>query len=353
MKHKILFVGTSVSGGGAERVFINIINSIDPDRYDVKVFYTCYEEISNINDIIPITFANKLHMREALTKLVTFIKEFQPDSVFTSHSSIAYMLPILRFWSGIKFKIYTRVAVTPSEIYHDDLKSRILYRIYPFLYRIMDLIIAQTDYMKKDIIKNYGVKGEKIRVIRNIIQKEYVLAQSKKEISEFISKDDYNIVAAGALYSVKGFDLLIKALAPVIKENRKIKLRILGEERYEIGYKSILQSMIQRLDLSDNIMLLGHKQNPYPYIMQSDLYVMSSKREGFPNVVLEALCLGTPVVATDCVDFTDVIFAGINGFITKKEDVDSIRQGIKSAMSQAFDVRSIELKNFDYNTLFI
>ena len=77
MKHRILFVGTSVSGGGAERVFINIINSLDLSKYEVRVFYTCASEKCNIASLIPIVFAGKPHMRQALRRLCLLMKEFQ------------------------------------------------------------------------------------------------------------------------------------------------------------------------------------------------------------------------------------------------------------------------------------
>lgn len=135
MKHRILFVGTSVSGGGAERVFINIINSLDLSKYEVRVFYTCASEKCNIASLIPIVFAGKPHMRQALRRLCLLMKEFQPHSVFTSHGTIAYTLPIVRFITRINFKIYTRVAVTPSEIYETSIKGKLLHCIYPRLYK--------------------------------------------------------------------------------------------------------------------------------------------------------------------------------------------------------------------------
>ena len=81
MKHRILFVGTSVNGGGAERVFINIINSLDLSKYEIKVFYTCTFEKCNINPQIPITFADKSHMRQALKQLCELIRELILESI--------------------------------------------------------------------------------------------------------------------------------------------------------------------------------------------------------------------------------------------------------------------------------
>lgn len=352
MKHRILFVGTSVSGGGAERVFINIINSLDLSKYEIKVFYTCASEKCNIAPLIPIAFADKPHMREALRQLCLLIKKFQPYSVFTSHGTIAYMLPIVRFMTRINFKIYTRVAVTPSEIYETSIKGKLLHYIYPLLYKKMDMVIAQTEYMRQDIIKNYGLSPQKVKVIFNLIDKDYVSAQSQRPIVENISKSEFNIIAVGALYSVKGFDILIEAVTPLIKSDHNIKVRILGEERYEAGYRNYLQSLIDKKGLHENIILMGHKPNPYPYIKASDLFIMSSRTEGFPNVVLEALTLCIPVVACNCVDFKGIIYEGINGYVVEKNNIESLRIGLKKALTTSFDMSANCINNFNYNTLF-
>lgn len=352
MKHRILFVGTSVSGGGAERVFINIINSLDLSRYDVKVFYTCLFEKCSIDSHIPVIFANKPHMRQALKQLCKKIREFQPQSVFTSHATISYTLPIVRFITNVNFKIYTRVAVTPSEVYETSFKGKLLRYIYPPLYKRMDLVIAQTEYMRQNIIKSYGLSPQKVKVIFNLIDKDYVIKQSREKIAEDISISDYNIIAAGALYSVKGFDILIKAVAPLIKSNKNIKVRILGEERYETGYENYLQSLIEHNNLLGNVILMGHKSNPYPYFKISNLFIMSSRTEGFPNVVLEALTLNVPVIASDCVDFRGIICEGVNGYVVEKNDVEALRIGLKKAMTTSFNVSAFHIENFDYNTLF-
>lgn len=352
MKHRILFVGTSVSGGGAERVFINIINSLDLSKYEVRVFYTCASEKCNIAPLIPIVFAGKPHMRQALRRLCLLMKEFQPHSVFTSHGTIAYTLPIVRFITRINFKIYTRVAVTPSEIYETSIKGKLLHCVYPRLYKKMDMVIAQTEYMRQDIIKSYGLSPQKVKVIFNLIDKDYIGTQSQKPIAENIFKSEFNIIAAGALYSVKGFDILIAAVTPLIKSDHNIKVRILGEERYEAGYRNYLQSLIDKNGLHENVILMGHKPSPYPYIKASDLFIMSSRTEGFPNVVLEALTLGIPVVASNCVDFKGIIYEGINGYVVEKNNIESLRIGLKKALTTSFDMSAICINNFNYNTLF-
>ena len=103
-------------------------------------------------------------------------------------------------------------------------------------------------------------------------------------------------MAAGTLTRQKGFDLLIQAMASLVKIRPEIHLTILGDG----PEKNNLENQIRSLDLLDSITLAGFQENPYPYFYHADLFVLSSRWEGLPNVVLESLACGTPVVAFDC-----------------------------------------------------
>ncbi len=349
---RVLFVTASTTGGGAERMLFNIISSLD-DNHEAYLFITSDEKVPlQYNSAVRAVNANKKHAVSAFAHLIKEIKKFNPQYIFTTSSNIGYMLILAKKLLGANFKVYIRCAVTPSEIYQQDIKTRLLNEIIRLSYNSADLIIAQTEFMRDDLIKSYKIDPNKVRAIRNIIDYEFATSSSGKFIPEELQPQNYNIVAAGALYSVKGFDILIDAIEPLVKSNPRLMLYILGEERYEDGYKSYLSQKIKEYNIERNVHLLGYRSNPYPYFKTADLFVMSSRKEGFPNVVLEALALGTPVVATDCVDFDGVIENGVNGYVVKKNDPDSLRQGIVSAITSNFDLKNTQLRNYDYNKLF-
>lgn len=206
--------------------------------------------------------------------------------------------------------------------------------------------------MRQDLISSYSLSNEKVQHIRNIIDTELLDSRSVEYFPTEYTDENFNIIAAGALYSVKGFDLLIKAFSSIDYKNRNARLYIIGKERYEQGYEEYLKSLIAECGLSDYVFLLGHKTNPYPYIKNADLLVMSSRKEGFPNVVLEALYLGTPVLASDCVDWTNIVTNGVNGYVTKKDNVNTIKDYLEKCFSANFDMNACRLENYDYNQLF-
>lgn len=348
---KVLFVTASTTGGGAERMLFNIIRSLDAGHEarlfitsDARVPQAYREDVESYN-------AEKIHAISAFTKLVKYIREYRPDHVFTTSSNIGYMIVLAKKLLRAKYKTYIRCAVPPSEIYQTDIKTRLLNRVISLTYNSADLIIAQTDYSRDDLIKAYHLSPERVRTIRNIVDTVFVNKQADELIPTELIPSNYNIVAAGALYSVKGFDLLIEASAPLIKGTDR-HLYILGEERYEDGYKDFLLKKIVEAGAKENIHLLGHRKNPYPYFKSADLFVMSSRKEGYPNVVLEALSLNTPVVATDCVDWSGVIEPSVNGIVVRKNDVEKLREAIDKAFRTDFHCRSNQLKNYNYNDLF-
>src|SRR5690606_1273531 len=118
------------------------------------------------------------------------------------------------------------------------------------------------------------------------------------------------------------------------------------------GYKKYLEDLIKELRLVDAVILLGHEENPYKYFNFSNVFVLSSLKEGFPNVVLENLALNKPVIVTDCIDYNGVV-NDKNGIIVNKGDVLALAKAME-------DIRAIEQKelsfqlssNFDYNEWF-
>lgn len=351
-KIRVAFVTATTRGGGAERMLFNIMNTLD-DCHEVQLYVTS-------NDIVPSFVAQKFsvvqlgkkHARTAFWGLLSNLKNKIPHYVFTTSSNIGYLLLIIRWVLRARFKVFIRCAVPPIEVYHHSFKTRLLACVNKWLYNGCDLMIAQTEFMRQDLIRAYGMKPDKVRVIRNIIDKHYI--DSSITNGELVRlPNGFNFVASGMLYSVKGFDILIEAIAPIVQRRPNVFLSILGAERYEIGYREFLQSKIEKLHIAGNVRLLGYKENPYLYYKAADVFVMSSRKEGFPNVVLEALYLKTPVIATDCVDFSGVIREGINGFVVRKNDVEALRKALQIAIDYSFDVESIPIDNFDYNKLFV
>lgn len=357
MKKRIAFVASSLEGGGAERIFLNILNSLPLEKYELLLLCTSGHSATGvIRDGVVFKSYNRDHAKSCFFNLCTDLRRFSPDYVFTSHFPVAYMLPIIRALNRQNFQVVIRVAVPPSDVPKRELlvnlKHHVAKCISRMVYRKADLIIAQTEAMKADLLSHYPLDADRVRVIRNVIDAQQLETQGAAYIPPEFEKGAYNIVAAGALYSVKGFDVLIRAIGSVVKVHPRVRLYILGKERYEQGYRDRLESLIRSMSLQDHVNLVGYKDNPCPYYRQADLFVLSSRKEGYPNVVLEALYYHTPVVATDCVDFTGVIVDSENGYVVKKDNHEELAGAILRAYANLSKPCKAELENFNYEEVF-
>jgi glycosyltransferase involved in cell wall biosynthesis len=190
--------------------------------------------------------------------------------------------------------------------------------------------------MKNDLIKSFRIPSHKITIIHNPcdidrISKMIPEVQNKKLKTKIIK-----LIAVARLEKQKGLDLLLMAFAKL--DRSRFYLTILGQGSEEIN----LRKLILKYDLSDRVNLAGFKSNPYKYMAEADLFILSSRYEGFPNVVLESMACGTPVVAFKCPGGIDEIISdNINGFLVKNNDIHALANRINEAANVYMDTNEI------------
>ena len=244
-----------------------------------------------------------------------------------------------------------------------EIKSRSIIRFYLYFYLtkltniLADIIIAQCEYMKNDLINIFGLKSKeinKIVVIYNPIEGKQILNFS---LDSSLSSINYNssngpfLISIGGLKKQKGFDLLIEAMVDVQCVFPNIILTIYGEgpERME------LQDLISKYNLENNIFLKGFNSNPYYDLSKSDLFICSSRYEGFSNSIIESLFLGIPVVATDCPSgVREILSDGENGWLSAFNNSDRV-QNLATTIIKALNHKNllkIKSQKVDHNFKF-
>lgn len=317
---EILFFIPKLNSGGAERTVINILRSIDKTLFNVSLVLT--SSGGEYFNLIP-SFVKVYNLRSSKTifsilKLRNLILQLKPDILFSTliRSHIALDQALL----GVSKRPYVvlRSPTSPKLLMLSHQKLNFIKRLLlQKAYNNADLILAQTPEMKNELEKYHKINEKKVQVFVNILDTNFIDA-SIINIKNPFNPKYINVVAAGRLSQEKGFDILIKSFKKVTEEDSSYFLNILGNDN---GEKKKLEKLVTKLQLEKNIKFWGHQDNPYKFFYFSDLFVLSSRREGLPNAVLENLYLNKPIVATKCIPFMyELIKEGENGFLVNVDD---------------------------------
>lgn len=338
-KRKILFVSSTLGGGGAERVMTSIIDATSMyNDYDVLLLLLKNSTQSYVDTLpknVKIIRLNIIgRIRNNIIKVIIEILKIHPSICFLGldkfNRLFAIFLPFLKIF-GIKF-IVRETNVLSEHFGNPNWITKLYYR---FLYNKYDTIIAQSKDMAEDLANNWKVKKNRIALINNPIDYNKVLTQSLKEDINCFDQTKINIVAVGRLSYQKGFDILIDRISKV--DTSKIRIYIIGEG----DERSNLEKMIEKYELKDVIILLGFKSNPYPYIRKADALILSSRYEGFPNVLLESCSLGTPVFCNSCKGGINEIVNENNGIIANFSDQVDFESRFNDFISTKFNRNDI------------
>lgn len=350
MKKKIVFILPHLNGGGAERVTLNYLRSIDRDKFNIILIV--FDATSDLLHLVPedIEFINlaTIKVSKSFFKLTAILKKLKPNYVFTSHYTVAFLLSISKKLLP-KFQHLARIPGSPKSELEHKYYSNFKRTLFGYGLRSAQINIAQTNEMLEEAINIFKLKRNNCTVLSNPLDTNLIDA-SIENSKQVFDKNKYNIVASGRLHSVKGYDILIRAFKLICDSHRNIHLHILGSDK---GMRDQLVKLVALLSLEDKITFYGFVKNPYPYYNQCDLFVLSSIHEGFPNALLENFYLNTPLVSTRCAKIVEnIIKEGENGYLCEVNNIDSLYKSIRNAMRlERNKISTSSFKNSELNNL--
>lgn len=234
-----------------------------------------------------------------LPALVRYLRRERPEVLFgiISNAALAAVLAV-RLAGGRTLAIVSEHTMISSIVCSTRrLRHRMIVPSARWLYPRADGLVAVSEAVAEDIARTTGVERERIRVIPNAVLRPELRTLALRSVAHpwFAPGQPPVLLGVGSLSASKDFSTLIRAFAELRRRHRA-RLLILGEGEE----RRRLEDLIRRLDLQADVQLAGFVANPFAYMAKSAMLVLSSVREGLPSVLIEALALGTPVVATDC-----------------------------------------------------
>lgn len=322
---KILFAIPTLGGGGAERVLVNLVNSLDKKKYQITIF-TLFEEGVNKKylhaDIKHISYFKKIFRGN-----IHFLKLFSPRKLYNImikdefDVAVSYLEgPTTRIISGCPFLNTKLVNWVHTEIHGKKLLLQ-SYRNYSELiesYEKYNKIIFVSNTAKEAFNKSFSEISISKEVLYNTNDYKKIISDANENILDIqINDKKINLVSVGRYTHEKGYIRLLSIIKNLVNQNKNIHLYLIGKGELESEFIQI----IRKHNLEKHVTLLGFQSNPYKYVKKCDLFVCSSYNEGFSTAVTESLIVGTPVVTTLCSGMEELLgYDNEYGLITDNND---------------------------------
>lgn len=326
---ELLVVLPSLGGGGAERATLDLLRSLNRSRFHITLalFTRGGRFLAQLPADVPVVDLRGRQSYDArlIWRLSRLICTQQPQVVF-SVLRYANLITLLACrLAGTAVPVVINEQNLPSAEFAlfggGAIKAQAMRWLYPGAAQVT--CIARG--IASELVEKYGIPAQLVRVVPNPVDLPRVrsLGQIAPNHPWFQLQQPV-VVAVGRLHRQKGFDVLIRAFARV-RQSTACKLLILGEG----DLRQELEQLINRQGLAEDVQLPGFQENPYSYMAHSSAFVLSSRYEGFGNVLVEALALGTPVVSTRCpVGPEEILEDGKTGNLVPPEDESALAAAV-------------------------
>ena len=329
----VLFLIPTLDRGGAENVLVDLVNHMDQSKFQITV-QTLFDQNSQKDRLKEgIRYKSFLyHQFHGNSRLMAWIpaKLLYRLIVKERYDVVVSYLegPTTHIIAGCPYPDTKRAAWVHVEM-KTERQARAGFRSLRTAcrtYRKLDKVVFVAKTVQEAFEKAIQYKFDNAVVLYNTVDSEMILEKSKEALADIqFSEDEFNIISVGRIIDAKGFDRLAGVQKMLKDIGYKTHVYILGagQDREKI------EDYTERNKISDSFTFLGFQDNPYKYVSKADLFVCSSRREGFSTAVTEALILGIPVVSTNCSGAYELLGENNEYGIVTDNNLDALFQGVK------------------------
>jgi glycosyltransferase involved in cell wall biosynthesis len=313
--------------GGAQRVMLNLAGGLISHGFNVDIVLAEAEGpyLNEIPSSVRLVELNKKHFsgQRTLLSLPSLVRYIRSERLVAMLSGLNYA-NVVALWAKRLAGVPLRLIISEHNTFSSEIAQLphyyrwVLQSFMKSAYPKADGIIAVSEGVAEDLAYELGIITPDLRVKKD------------EPLGDPWFENDHPpvVLAIGRLAKQKGFDILIRAFAQV-RRQRNARLLILGEGEE----RASLMNLSKELDLDQDIRMPGFVSNPYPYMVKASLFVLSSRWEGLPTVLVEALYCGTPLIATDCPSGPrEILKNGQYGLLVPVDNIDCLGQAILSIL---------------------
>jgi glycosyltransferase involved in cell wall biosynthesis len=326
---RILCFLPDFGGGGAQRTLINLAAAFRKAGHNVTLSAAQSNgpALAWIDPAVQTVLVGRGQLRNALFPLARLLREERPHVVLSSVLDANIIAVAARALAGPpRPKVVVRE--TNSHRARGDI-GLIRQRLTRFAYPRADAVVALSEGVRRELIEDYALPADSAVTIHNPVEVE-ALATEAKDAPLPLAKDGVWIMGVGRLIRQKGFDRLIRAVAQLKRPDARLVLVGEGPDRDALA--------AQARELGVTLLMPGFVSQPMHWLAHADLFVLSSRWEGFGHVIVEAMVAGAPVIAFDCPHGPrDIIRHGENGLLVRDGD----EAALAEAMSKSLNDRDV------------
>lgn len=331
----ILFVTATLTSGGSERVMSIIANKLCERGHHVEiiclnkeiVFYPIHQDIS-------IYHVEKLVGSTSLIKKMRWLREFVTKSNFDVVIPFMVAVYTVTLLSLLRVKIPTISSVRNDPQYSNLVKKITRKLLLP----TSTHVVVQTQQIKKYFPESIQ---KKTTVIFNPVNEKVFSEERVSSVSDSIKPKNNSIISVGRFHAQKNHRMMIEAFAMVADEFPDWKLIIYGDGPLRIN----LETLIRERGLENRVLLPGRSENVIEEIACSKVFCLSSVYEGMSNAMVEAICVGLPVISTKVSGTEELIKDGYNGYLVELNDVNGMALGMKKLMTDEEEMNLFGKRN--------
>lgn len=327
----------SLDGGGAERVMVTLANAFAERGYAVDLVLAKVQGpyLGNVASAVRIIDLNAGRVIKALVPLIRYLRQERPSAMLVAmtHCNVVAILARMLAMVSTRLVVSERSTISVDKSQAQGCIARIIYALVPILYSRVDCIIAVSQASAEDLVCYTDLPALSVKVIYNPFKLNHIRQCAAEEIAHpwFEPGQPPVILGIGRLTEQKNFSSLIRAFIRLRDEGNFVRLLILGEGEL----RGPLESLVRECGFTaDDVQMPGFVTNPYAYLARCSVFVLSSRYEGLPGVLIEAMACGAPVVSTDCPSGPrEILEGGRWGALVPLDDVNELANAIDSVLS--------------------